>query len=121
MRGVDAEAAQLPGDAAERVVADAGDQCDRVTQSGGRHRDIGRSAAQKLAERGDILQADTDLEGVDVHAAAPDDERVQWVRPGHIGSQSVRLGGYDCAWATGRCQPFVRTFGLAIIDATMQP
>jgi len=45
----------------ERIVADAGDQRRAVSQPRRGHRHIGGAAAQKLAERRDVLQSDTGL------------------------------------------------------------
>ena len=50
---------------------------DAVAEPGGRHRDVGRAAAEELAERLDVLEADADLQGIDVDAAAPDGEDVE--------------------------------------------
>src|SRR5690606_16607278 len=59
---VDAEAAQLPADEpAERVGAGAGDDGGRAAVPGGGDRHVGGAAAQVLAERGDLVQADPDL------------------------------------------------------------
>ena len=103
---VDAEVGQLGADErAERVVADAGDQRGAVAEPGGGHRDVGGAAAEELAERFDVLEADADLQGIDVDAAAPDGEYVERLR----GSQDRLSGGrlvvrlaYDCALATLR-------------------
>ncbi len=61
---------------AERIVADPGDQRAAVAESRGGHRDVGRAAAQELSERFDVLEADSDLQWVDVDAAATDGEDV---------------------------------------------
>ena len=75
---VDAEPVQLGADEpAERVVADAGDQRGAVAEPGGRHRDVGGAAAEKLAERLDVFEADADLQWIDVDAAAADGEHVE--------------------------------------------
>ena len=97
---VDAETVEFGADEpAERVVADAGDQCGAVAESGGGDRDVGGAAAEELAERLDVLEADADLQRVDVDATAPDGEYVEglcwW-------SSQLSQGGrwwtcYDCA------------------------
>ena len=82
---VDTERCELGADKrAERVVADAGDERGAVAQPRRGHRDVGGAAAQKLAERLDVLQADTDLQGIDVDAAAPDGEDVKWLRGSQV-------------------------------------
>jgi hypothetical protein len=75
---VDAEAVQgVADEAPERVGADAGDQRGPVAQTCRCDGDIGGAAAEELAERLDVLKTRADLEGVDVHAAAPDGEDVE--------------------------------------------
>ena len=92
---VDAELGELVADkGAERVGADAGDQRGAVTEAGGGHRDVGGAAAEKLAERLDILEADADLEGIDVDAAAPDGEYVERLRGGQDRSPAVGGGAF---------------------------
>ena len=97
---VDAEPGQFGADEpAERVGADAGDQRGAVAQPGGGDRDVGGAAAEELAERLDVLEADADLQGIDVDAAAPDGEYVEWLC-GRQESALRRVGGrlaYDCA------------------------
>ena len=75
---VDAEVGELGADEpAERVVADPGDQRRAIAQPRRGHRDVGGAAAEELAERFDVLEAHTDLQGIDVDAAAPDGEHVE--------------------------------------------
>ena len=111
---VDPQVGQLAADeGAERVVADAGDQRGAIAQPGRGHRDVGGAAAQKLPERVDVLQPHTDLQGIDVDAAAPDGEDVKWLpsaqcQPSEGVGDSTRI---DCARVTRRCQYFVLTFG----------
>ena len=74
---VDAEVGELGADElAERVVADAGDQRGAVAQPRRGDGDVGGAATEKLAERFDVLEADTDLQGIDVDATAADREHV---------------------------------------------
>ena len=97
---VDAETRELVADeCAERVVADAGDQRRPVSEPGRGHRDVGGAAAEELAERLDVLEADADLEGIDVDAAAPDGEYVVGL---HAGQD--RLSG-RCWWRLVRLCP----------------
>ena len=92
---VDAEIGELVADeGAERVGADAGDQRGAVAEPGGGHRDVGGAAAEELAERLDVLEADADLEGIDVDAAAPDGEYVERLRGGQ--DRSPAVGGAAC-------------------------
>jgi hypothetical protein len=75
---VDAEPLQrLVDEAPEGVVARAGDDSRAVTETRGGDRDVRRAAAEELAERRDVLEADADLLGVDVDPdAAHRDELV---------------------------------------------
>ena len=52
----------------------------RLPEPGRGYRDVGGAAAEELAEGLDMLEADADLEGIDVDAAAPDGEYVEWLR-----------------------------------------
>ncbi|BBY61989.1 hypothetical protein MHEL_02320 [Mycolicibacterium helvum] len=60
-----------------------------------------------------MLQADTDLERVDVDATAPDGEYIEGWVSSHVSSLQGSMGTcYDCAPATAVCQYFVLTFYL---------
>jgi len=61
-------AQRLVDEAAERVVAGTGDHRHAAPVPGRGHRDVGRAAAEVLAEGLDVLQPDTDLQRVDVDA-----------------------------------------------------
>ena len=75
---VDPELAQGTADeAAERVVADAGDERRAAAEPGGRDRDVGRGAAEVLAEGVDVLEPDADLQWVDVDAATAEGQHLQ--------------------------------------------
>ena len=98
---VDAEPAQfLADEPAERIVADAGDQRRAVAQAGGGHRDVGRAAAEELAERLDVLESDADLKGVDVDAAAPDGEDVECL-VGLVGQDELPNTRHELGWRRG--------------------
>ena len=87
------EAGELVADErAERVGAHAGDQRGAVAEPGGGHRDVGGAAAEELAERLDMLEADADLEGINVDAAAPNGEYVERLRGGQDRSPAVSRG-----------------------------
>ena len=74
---IDTESRQFCADEpAERIVTDTGDQCASIAQSCRGHRHVGGRAAEELPERRDVLQADADLERIDVDAASPDGEDV---------------------------------------------
>ena len=92
---VDTEVAQgAAHEAAERVVADPGDQRHGVAEAGGRDRDVGRTAAEELAERVDVLEPDARLQWVDVDPATAEGQDLLGVR--HVGPPSfhhVRVGG----------------------------
>ena len=75
---VDAQAAHLGAhEPPEGVVADAGDDGRAVAVAGGGDGDVGRAAAQELAEGLHVLQPHPDLERVDVDAAASDGQDVE--------------------------------------------
>jgi len=75
---VDSEPVELRADeATERVVADAGDQCRRISQTSCRDGHVGSTAAEELAERFHLFQTDTDLQWVDVDATAADGQHVE--------------------------------------------
>jgi len=70
--GGHAEFGELGADEpAEGVVAGLGDDRRAVAVTRGGDRDVGRAAAEELAEAGDLLQRDADLRRVDVHTDAP--------------------------------------------------
>ena len=102
---VDAESVEFGAhEPAERVVADTGDQGGAVAESGCGDRDVGGAAAEELAERLDVLEADADLQRVDVDAAAPDGEDVERLCGGQVSSQG---GSW---WACLRlCPPSLRS------------
>ena len=55
-----------------------------VAQPGRGHRDVGGAAAQEFPEGRDVLQPHTDLQGIDVDAASPDGEDVEWLTVGSV-------------------------------------
>ena len=64
------------------LVADPGDQGRAETEPGGADRDIGRAAANRLGEGGDILEPGADLLAVEVDGRASDGDDVKgWLRP----------------------------------------
>jgi hypothetical protein len=82
MRGdesiVDPESAELGAhEAAERVVADTGDQRRAIAKPSRGHCDIGGTSAQELPERFHLFEADTDLKRVDVDPAPADGQYVE--------------------------------------------
>jgi hypothetical protein len=68
-------------------------------------RDVGGAAAEELPERLDVLEADADLQGINVDAAAPNGEYVVRLRASQ--GRSPALDGwlaYDCASRHSACQ-----------------
>ena len=75
---VDPEVGELGVDEpAERVVAHPRDQRRTIAQPRRGHGDIGRAAAEELAERFDVLEAHTDLQGININPAAADREHFE--------------------------------------------
>ncbi len=64
-------------EAAERIVARPGDHRAAPAVPGRGDGDVGGAAAEELAERLDLIEADPDLEGVDVDADAPHGQDVE--------------------------------------------
>src|SRR5690606_38376427 len=63
--------------ATERIVADPRHEFHIVSVPCGRDRDVRRSASEILAEGAHLLQSDTVLEWIQIHAEAPDSENVR--------------------------------------------
>jgi hypothetical protein len=75
---VHSEVAHRPPDVQpEGVVADARDDRRAMTEPRGGHSDVGRAAAEELAEGLDLLQPDAGLQGVHVDARAADRQDVE--------------------------------------------
>ena len=68
---------RLDQETAQRVVADARDQCGLEAQSRAAERGVGRRAAQILGEAGDILEPRADLLRVEVDGEAAEADDVE--------------------------------------------
>ena len=88
MVGGDAEALQLARDeAAEGVIADAGDDAGAVSEAGDRDGHVGRTAAKELSEGLDVFKMRPDLEREYVDAGAAHCQNVDIATvQGHAGS-----------------------------------
>ena len=114
---VDAQAAHLGAhEPPEGVVADAGDDGRAVAVAGGGDGDVGRAAAQELAEGLHVLQPHPDLERVDVDAAASDGQDVERRGQGGCGHDGApfprRRGGSGRGTRVGPVRPACRNAAL---------
>eukprot|EP01035_Chromulina_nebulosa_P039396 gene39396-53262_t len=83
---VDAFAGQLLADETPHLfVADPGDQRRFQPQPGGADRDVGRAAADRLGERGDVLQPRAGLLPVKVHGRPADGDHIKRFMRIHTG------------------------------------
>src|SRR4028119_576297 len=83
------------GGAPGGVAAHAGDGGGGVPEPRGGHGDVGRAAAEELAEGGDVLEAHAPPQGVDVDPAAAHDHHVGCVLHGVL---------RPCASSGGACR-----------------